>query len=118
MPKILCIDDEQVILKILKIFLQDEYEVSGFEKPEEGLEAALTGDYPIIITDIRMPGMTGLEIIDALEEKDVACKVIVMTSHPKSDEEQSRLIVNHVQKPINKQVVQDAVKSAFDSLAA
>lgn len=41
-----------------------------------------------------------------------------MTSHPKSDEEQLRLIVNHVQKPISKQFVQNLVKSAFYSLAA
>ena len=56
-------------MKILNIFLQDEYEVSGFEKPEEELEAALTGDCPIIITDIRMPRMTGLEIIDSVEHE-------------------------------------------------
>ena len=118
MPKVLCIDDEQVILKILKLFLQDKYEVSVCEKPEEGLNLALSGEYPLIITDLRMPGMTGLEIIEALEKKEVDCKVIVMTSHPKSDEEQSRLIVNHLQKPINKQVVQEAVQNAFDSMAA
>jgi DNA-binding NtrC family response regulator len=118
MPKVLCIDDEQVILKILKLFLQDKYEVRVCEKPEEGLHLALSGEYPLIITDLRMPGMTGLEIIEALEKEEVDCKVIVMTSHPKSDEEQSRLIVNHLQKPINKQVVQEAVQSAFDSMAA
>jgi len=117
MPKILCIDDEEVILKILNIFLQSDYDVTVSNNGLEGLELGLTGNYDVIITDIRMPGKTGTEIIAALEEAQVDTKVIIMTSHPMSLEENSSPIVaSQVQKPVNKQIIQDAVKAALEGV--
>ena len=117
MPKFLCIDDEEVILKILNIFLQSDYDVTVCNNSLEGLDLALTGDYDVIITDIRMPGKTGTEIIAALEEAQVDTKVIIMTSHPLNlEENQSELVASQVQKPVNKQRIQDAVKTALAAM--
>jgi len=121
MRKILCIDDTPIVLKTLEIFLKNEYDVTLCEKSPKGLALALTGDYPVIVTDIRMPEMSGLEIVEELAKAQVPCQCILLTSHSlssfDSDVEKSPLFFKYVQKPVKKQDIVSAIEEAFEDLS-
>lgn len=67
--KVLVVDDEKLIVKGLRFSLeQDGYEVDCAYDGEEALALATTGDYDIILLDIMLPKLTGLEVCQQLRE--------------------------------------------------
>lgn len=63
-PKILLLDDDEIILLAIKETLgREEYEISTFSKASEALEALRADTYAVIVSDQRMPEMTGLEFL-------------------------------------------------------
>src|SRR5258706_16216464 len=80
-PSILVIDDEQGILETLRILLKNEgFEVTIAQGGKAGLEQ-LKGSAPdIVLTDLKMPGVTGIEILAAVREQDPETPVILMTA--------------------------------------
>src|SRR5713226_1032836 len=81
--KILVVDDEPSILKLLKEALtQWGYPVECVGTGAEALEAIRTGLYDAAITDIRMPEMSGLDLLREIKRHDEAIPVIVMTGYP------------------------------------
>ncbi|MGH7699672.1 MAG: sigma-54-dependent transcriptional regulator [Gemmatimonadales bacterium] len=81
-PTILVIDDEQGILDTLRILLKNEgFEVSTVQGGKAGLEALRAGVPHIVLTDVKMPGVTGIDILTAAREQDPETPVILMTAH-------------------------------------
>src|SRR5258706_2130910 len=80
-PSILVIDDEQGILETLRILLKNEgFEVTIAQGGKAGLEQ-LKGSAPdIVLTDVKMPGVTGIEILSAVRSQDPETPVILMTA--------------------------------------
>jgi two-component system response regulator HydG len=80
-PSILVIDDEQGILETLRILLKNEgFEVTTAQGGKAGLEQ-LKGSAPdIVLTDVKMPGVTGIEILSAVRAQDPETPVILMTA--------------------------------------
>jgi len=80
-PSILVIDDEQGILETLRILLKNEgFDVTTAQGGKAGLEA-LKGSAPdIVLTDVKMPGVTGIEILSAVRSQDPETPVILMTA--------------------------------------
>ena len=60
-PSLLIVDDEAMVLLTLKTFLSMEgYQITTCESPREALKLVVAGNFAVIISDHRMPGMTGL----------------------------------------------------------
>ena len=79
-PKLLLIDDEAVILKVLSMSLRsDGYEVITAGNGIEGLELFEKALPPIVLTDIRMPGMDGLEVLRQVKRLQPEAEVIIIT---------------------------------------
>src|SRR6267143_545702 len=80
-PSILVIDDEQGILETLRILLKNEgFDVTIAQGGKAGLEQ-LKGSAPdIVLTDVKMPGVTGIEILSAVRAQDPETPVILMTA--------------------------------------
>src|SRR5437660_7867794 len=80
-PSILVVDDEMGILDVLRILLKGEgFDVTTAQGGKAGLEA-LKGDPPdIVLTDIKMPGVSGTEILAAVRDQDPETPVILMTA--------------------------------------
>ncbi len=80
-PKILLVDDETGILDSLRILFKGEgYEVAVAEGGKEAL-SALEGENPdLVLTDIRMPGATGMDVLARAREVDPELPVILMTA--------------------------------------
>lgn len=82
MAKILVIDDERSIRNTLKDILEyEKFEVDVAEDGFEGLEKASTSRYDVILCDIKMPRMDGMEVLEKLLEKDPDNTVVMISGH-------------------------------------
>jgi len=80
-PSILVVDDEMGILDVLRILLKGEgFEVTTAQGGKAGLEALKGSPPDIVLTDIKMPGVSGTEILAAVREQDPETPVILMTA--------------------------------------
>ena len=80
-PSVLVIDDESGILDTLRILLKKEgFEVSTAQGGKAGLDAIRANAPDIVLTDVRMPQVTGLDILQAVKETDPITPVLLMTA--------------------------------------
>ena len=80
-PTLLIVDDESGILDTLRILLKKEgFEVTTAQGGKAGLEAIKNGTPDLVLTDVRMPQVTGLDILTAAREQDPMTPVILMTA--------------------------------------
>jgi DNA-binding NtrC family response regulator len=81
--KILVVDDEKAILLLLKEALtQWGYQVTTASSAVEGLELLKNGLFDAIISDIRMPDMSGLDLLREIRKQDETIEVVMMTGYP------------------------------------
>ena len=80
-PSVLVVDDESGILDTLRILLRNEgFEVTTAQGGKAGLEQIRAGVHDLILSDVRMPQVTGLDILNAAREQDPMTPVILMTA--------------------------------------
>jgi DNA-binding response OmpR family regulator len=79
--RILLVEDERPIAEFTKRGLEAEgYSVSCAFDGEEGLAKARTGDYALIVLDVLLPKLSGLEVMHAIRERDESLPVIMLTA--------------------------------------
>jgi two-component system, NtrC family, nitrogen regulation response regulator NtrX len=82
MPNILIVDDEASIRRSLTGVLEDEgYAASGAESGEACLEALRKVSFDVVLLDIWLPGIDGLETLEKIRELDAAPEVIMISGH-------------------------------------
>jgi len=113
---ILGIDDNADLLQLSEIALTSGgYEYTGVDRGIEGVEEIRNGNYDLVLLDLSMPEMSGLDVIDALEKEGILNKqkIVVFTASPPTDEEiQSLLdrgIHSVIKKPLDVDVLLDHV---------
>jgi DNA-binding NtrC family response regulator len=80
-PSVLVVDDESGILDTLRILLRNEgFEVTTAQGGKAGLEQIRAGTNDLILSDVRMPQVSGLDILNAAREQDPMTPVILMTA--------------------------------------
>ncbi len=80
-PSVLIVDDESGILDTLRIMLKKEgYDVTVAQGGKAGLDAIRTASPDIVLTDVRMPQVTGLDILQAVKDFDPMTPVLLMTA--------------------------------------
>jgi two-component system response regulator PilR (NtrC family) len=79
---VLVVDDEQSMREFLSIMLKKEgHDVLVAERGEEAVERLDAGErFSLVVTDLKMPGIGGLDVLRAVKEVDPACQVVVMTA--------------------------------------
>jgi PAS domain S-box-containing protein len=86
MSKILVIDDEQSVRKLLEISLKHkDYQVVTAEDGKRGVETFQRERPRIVLTDIKMPGMDGIEVLRRIKQINPETEVIVITGHGDMD---------------------------------
>lgn len=82
LPKILCVDDDQIFrTRLVRALNQRGYEVFQAANAEEGMVLAKRHSPQRAIVDMRMPGMSGLDLIDELARIDPDIDIIVLTGY-------------------------------------
>jgi DNA-binding NtrC family response regulator len=81
--KILIVDDEPDMLKLLSMILKEKtpYEISTTNNPLEAIELAKKGDFDLVISDLKMPGIDGIELIDAIKRLNEDTPIIIITAY-------------------------------------
>jgi len=76
------VDDDQSVRWVLeKALRQAGMETKSFERAEHALDAIQTEAPDVLITDVRMPGMTGITLLERLHETAPGLPIIVITAH-------------------------------------
>jgi signal transduction histidine kinase len=118
---ILLIDDEGGIRKVLGISLADMgYKVFTADNGEEGLRIFRDEKPPIVLTDIKMPGMDGIELLRLIKEEIPDTEVIMITGHGDMELAIGSLkleATDFVTKPINDEVLEIALKRAHERIS-
>ncbi|HEX6281635.1 MAG TPA: response regulator [Nitrososphaera sp.] len=108
LANLLIVDDDPDIVQVLKQgFLKNGFLVSAFTNPEEALQNFQSNsvDYCFMLSDIRMPGISGIKLARKVKEINPKVKVILMTSFEIKDNEFSKVfpstqVDGFAQKPI------------------
>ncbi len=120
MTKILVIDDERPTLGMFRLFLEKYgYEVETAENGQEGLDIFQREKPAIILTDIKMPGMDGIQVLGNIKRLNPAAEVIVITGHGDMDLAIQALnldATDFINKPIKKEELDAALKRAEERL--
>ena len=80
--KILLVEDDSAIVATLRRVLADEgYEVAAEKTGDAGLARAKTGSFDVVVTDFKMPGLNGLELVRKLHVARPRLPILMMTAH-------------------------------------
>ena len=114
--KVLLIDDDPGIRKVMTIALEDEgYTVISANDGESGIELCARESPDVVVTDIRMPGIDGIEVLRRIKEMDPDREVIVATAFSDINYAISALQLDasdFIVKPISEQALMIALKRA------
>lgn len=118
---ILVIDDEiSVNNNIRKILAKKDYEVDQAFTKSEALEKIEKGFYSLVLLDLRIPGVQGLELLKAVRENLPETKVIIITGYASLEtaKETARMgAVDYLSKPFTPDEIRDATETAFEYAA-
>lgn len=116
---ILIIDDEKNIRQGLAAnFELEDYNVKTAENGEEGLKLIEKGDIDLVITDLRMPGLSGEEVLKKITAETPGIPVIILTGHGSIDsavEAMRHGAYDFLTKPLNLDQLDMIVKRALES---
>ena len=114
--KVLVVDDDPVIGKSFDRVLSGKgYAVIEAETGEAAIEKLATEDYDLVVTDIRMPGMSGLEVAERVRTKQPWMPVLIVTGYG-SDESEARAkaagVTEFLRKPLSPEMIESSVGAA------
>jgi CheY-like chemotaxis protein len=116
LKKILVVDDDPVIGKSFDRVLSGKgYAVINAPTGEAAIEKLTTEDYDLVVTDIRMPGMSGLEVAERVRAKQPWMPVLIVTGYG-SDESEARAkaagVTEFLRKPLSPEMIETSVGAA------
>ena len=107
MAYILVVDDEEKMQHLLSIMLvRQGHSVDRAGEGLTALEMIKANPYDMVISDIRMPGMDGMELLSAIKELDIPCPVVFITAYATVDsavESMRQGVVDYITKPFDEE---------------
>ena len=122
MLRILIVDDERVILNGIRMMIEEELELSfpadivTASGAFQALELFEQFRPDLILTDIRMPGMDGFEMISRMREKNPSVNIAILTSHADFAYAQQAIrfqVTDFLLKPVDQQALRAALEQAY-----
>lgn len=117
MPKVLVVDDDDAIRDTLYELLSEEYACQTAETAEKAFARLEAETYDVVLTDISMPGLSGLELLGHIRQKFANTPVIIISGI--GDQEHAQGLIrlgafDFILKPFSLEVVEKSVKRALD----
>ncbi|QIA09734.1 sigma-54-dependent transcriptional regulator [Draconibacterium halophilum] len=118
MSKILVIDDERSIRNTLKDILEyEKYEVDLAEDGTKGIEKIRTAEYDIVLCDIKMPGLDGIEVLERLVVLAPDTPVVMISGHGNIDTAVDSIkkgAFDYIEKPLDLNRLLITIRNAMD----
>ncbi|HFS66758.1 MAG TPA: sigma-54-dependent Fis family transcriptional regulator [Flavobacteriia bacterium] len=120
MPKILIIEDESAILRVLKKIISEEskdYEVEEAVNGLEGFEKIQKNDYDLVLCDIKMPKMDGVEVLERTQKIKPEIPFIMISGHGDLDTAVQTMRMgafDYISKPPDLNRLLNAIRNALD----
>ncbi len=118
MSKILVIDDERSIRNTLKDILEyEKYEVDLAEDGIKGIEKIKNSEYDIVLCDIKMPGMDGIEVLEHLTKLAPDTPVVMISGHGNIDTAVDSIkkgAFDYIEKPLDLNRLLITIRNAMD----
>ncbi|OGV61886.1 MAG: hypothetical protein A2283_06275 [Lentisphaerae bacterium RIFOXYA12_FULL_48_11] len=119
MAKILLVDDEGSVLQSIGMLLKsDGHEVIPVRDSQQAAEVITKESYDLLITDLRMPNVDGMQLITLAHQKTPPIPSIIISAYgSEKTAQQSKALgcVAYIQKPFKIQAVTEAVRKALES---
>jgi two-component system response regulator FixJ len=115
------IDDDEAVLDSLRLyFARQDVETSCFASAKEFLATTRDGQrFDCVVSDVRMPGMSGLDLVQHLKSLGLAAPVILITGHGDVDMAVAAIKVgafDFIEKPFDESRLLASVRSALDNM--
>ena len=112
--RVMVVDDDPMILKLIeRIFAPLAIKVQTFTDPYKALEAFKLQPVPVVLTDLDMPGMHGLELLKKMLSFNSSSRIIVITGYGDSEEEEKAFssgASEFMEKPLQMAVLRKMVE--------
>ena len=119
MDTILIVDDEKNYLVVLEALLSPEgYEIMTSDKAQEALRLIQESDIDLLLTDMKMPGMTGMELMEEAKKIKPEVPVIMMTAYGTIEmavEAMKKHAYDYITKPFQNEELKLTVKKALEN---
>ncbi len=118
MPNILIVDDDATVRGILLELFSDRYECNTASTAEEAFEYLEIQEYDAVLTDIAMPGLTGVELLKRVQLKDLDTPVILISGKDGELDSEALLKLGafaYVTKPFKLEQIERLVERAITS---
>ncbi len=116
--QLLVVEDDDSLREVLTFNLEEAgFEVTAVASGTEGLEAYDADAFDVVITDLRMPEIDGMELLDRLVERDPLAVVVMVTAFGSKDraiEAMRRGAFHYVEKPVNKRTLLAVIETAVE----
>lgn len=118
MGRILAVDDELDMLALLKMIIEgySDHQVMATNNPLEASELLEKENFDLILTDLKMPGMDGMEVLAKAKEKDEDALVLVITAYgslESAEEAVTKGAFDFITKPFRKEQILLAIDKAM-----
>lgn len=118
MPRILVIDDEKPIRRALREILEyEKFEVDEAEDGPSGLEKARSGEFDVILCDIKMPKMDGIELLENVQKEGIDSPMVMISGHGNIEtavEAIKKGAFDFIQKPLDLNRILVTIRNAMD----
>ena len=116
--RVLVIDDENSIREYLSMMLEREgYLCDATKDGKKALKLQSQEGYDVVITDIQLPGLSGIDILSKLRENDPSLPVIIITGHASQESAIEALNLGafyYLLKPVSNEELKQVVRNALD----
>jgi len=120
--KVLVVDDDPVVGKSFNRVLSNKgYVVTSAENAHEALERLGRDEFDLVVTDIRMPGMDGLELAETVRNRRPWTPVLIITGYgTEADEKRARAagVSGFLHKPLSPEMIEDGAAEALHAALA
>ncbi len=116
--RILIVDDDASFRRVVEFTLREEgYETAAFGDAEEALPSFLASEFSLVVTDMLMPRLTGLDLVTRMQAVAPEVPIVVVTAHAEVDNAVAAMregAFDYLQKPVNRDELKMVVRRALE----